>query len=112
MNKLNDNFLTGDADSTAPLTLAKAIEGYEFDPESITPFSELVGCTVTITSADLREGEYGDYMYITYTDENGREWATTTGASIVMRKLKIVIESNRFPVVATIGKTSNYYTLQ
>lgn len=81
------------------------------EPEGVIPFEELVGSTIHIVGAEIVEGYYGNYLFITYRDSEGRLWATTTGAVIIVRKLLAIRAANAFPVSATIGETNDYYTL-
>ena len=81
------------------------------EPEGVIPIEELIGDTINIIGAEIVEGDFGSYLFITYRDGEGRLWATTTGAVIIMRKLLAIRSAGRFPVSATIGKVNDYYTL-
>lgn len=81
------------------------------EPEDILELDSLLNTPLAILDAELRDGEYGEFLFITFRDQQGRLLAFTTGGVIIMRKLQAIKAANRFPVLATITQNDKYYDI-
>jgi len=66
---------------------------------------ELVGQEIIIDQAVLAQGAFGEYTLFAFHFE-GQEvrFGTTTGAKVILNKIKNAITNDRFPILAKIVK--------
>jgi hypothetical protein len=68
-------------------------------------FKELVGQEIQIESAVLAEGQFGEYVLFAFKfPPQDVLFGTTTGAKVVVNKLKNAILDKKFPIAAKVIK--------
>jgi hypothetical protein len=91
---------------------AKRISDYF--PESVeqVDIDDLLDRDIEIIDFETRKGAFGDYLAVYYRELDDDQIRTfTTGANVVVRKLKAIKERNGFPVLGKIKKVKRYYDI-
>jgi len=73
---------------------------------------DVLGLELSITSAELREGNYGEYITFDAVDTRGRTHTVSTGAFLVVDALRDVIQKQAFPVEARFVKRGRTYRFE
>jgi len=100
-----------DGSVSALVPLSEVIRELGTEPEAVLKVDDILDKCIAIIGAEVCDGDYGKFLFITYRDEQGCLLAFTTGATIVMRKLLAIKQAGRFPVTATISKQDDYYII-
>jgi hypothetical protein len=86
----------------------------DFFPEAVevVDIDDLLDRDIEIIDFEARKGAFGDYLAVYFRDLNSDEIKTfTTGANVVVRKLKTIKERNGFPVIGKVKKVKRYYDI-
>ena len=71
---------------------------------------DILGLEVEITEAEVKAGNFGDYVRFTCTDARGRTHTVSTGAFLIVDALQDVIAQDKFPVSARFQKKGRTYS--
>lgn len=84
----------------------------DFYPEAVevVDLDTLLGKDLVIVDIEERSGAFGPYLAVHFcTEDDPTVRIFTTGANVVVRKLKDLKEKGAFPVMATFKKVKRYY---
>lgn len=87
----------------------------QFVPERyrlpLVPIDELEGMTITVEEAHFLTGNYGEYVLMVITDENGEKKLTRTGAKAVVETMKEVVKAKALPVTGEVVKVGRSWVI-
>jgi len=92
--------------------ISEALGESGLDAEEIVPMESALGLQIKIIGADVRDGDFGEYVIIFYDGGDGHTLGISCGGKVVVRKIKSLIDSKAFPVIATPVQIKKYYDLQ
>lgn len=92
--------------------IGEALGESGLDAEQIDPIDVVLDTQIKLLGADVRDGDFGEYVIIYYDSGDGKTLGLSCGGKVVVRKIKQLRDTNRFPVYATPKKIKKYYDLQ
>ena len=92
--------------------ISEIIKESNLNAEEVLAFDTMLDMPIEIVGAEVREGDYGEYVVILHKTEDGSILGLSCGGKVVVRKIKQLIEGDSFPVSATPIKVNRYYDLK
>jgi hypothetical protein len=73
---------------------------------------EIIGKTLSIRNAEFREGNFGEYCLIEFSDpETDEVFGVRTGAYKVVRKMHFLIKQRLLPIMGTMTQDGDSYDI-
>ena len=91
--------------------IGQVIKELGAEPDEVVTLESVLETTLTIIGFESMDGDHGEYLFIIFQDAEGTVKAFTTGAKVIMRRLKLIKAANSFPVSAIIHKIDDYYVI-
>jgi len=92
--------------------IGEALGESGLEAEQIDPLDVALDIRIKLIGADVREGDFGEYVIIYYDSGDGSTLGLSCGGKVVVRKIKQLKDCSMFPVYATPKKIKKYYDLQ
>jgi len=76
------------------------------------PLAEVLGSDIIVKDFVIAGGEYGNYAIINFeSDGFGDNCVTTTGGTVIMRKLNQARDKGLLPLLGNINHNQRYYDI-